>query len=83
MRDGLIKERMWRNKMTRQIDYDDLMEVLLDMQGIESLLVHLETSEYLKPTEEDTLVFRVLRNSLEHTKNKINSIMEIAYKSQE
>lgn len=50
--------------MKREIDYDDLMGVLLDIQGIEALLVHLETSEYLKLTEEDGVLdssFSLLR----------------------
>lgn len=65
--------------MTRQIDYDDLADVLLDIQGVESLLVHLETSEYLKLTAEDALIFRALRKNLEHTKNKLKEIMEKVY----
>ena len=69
--------------MTRQIDYDDLMEVLLDIKGMEALIVHLETSEYLKITEEDALVFRALRNSLELTKGKLKRIMKNGYISQE
>lgn len=68
--------------MTKQIDYEDLMEVLLDIKGIESLLVHLETSEYLKLTEEDALVFRGLRNSLEKTKDKLSKIIKNGYDSQ-
>ena len=69
--------------MTRQIDYDDLMEVLLDIKGMEALIVHLETSEYLKIIEEDALVFRALRNSLELTKGKLKRIMKNGYISQE
>ena len=65
--------------MIRKIDYDDLKEVLLDMQGIEVLLVHLETSEYFKLIEQDVLIFRALRNNLEYTKDKLNEIMEKVY----
>ena len=67
--------------MKREVDYDDLMEVLLDIKGINAVIEHLETSEYLKMTDEDALVFRTLRNNLEHTKDKLKGIMDNAYYS--
>ena len=62
--------------MTRQIDFDDLTDVLLDVKGVEVLLIHLESSAYLKISEEDILVLRAIRNSLEHTQSKLKYLLE-------
>ena len=62
--------------MKRQIDYDDLIEVAKDIQAIEVLIVHLESSEYYKGLEEDTFVLRAIRNSLECIKNKVEQLLK-------
>lgn len=61
---------------TKEINLDDLQEVVMDMQGIEELLIHLESSEYFKGSEEDSLVFRAVRNSIECARKKIKGLME-------
>jgi len=49
------------------------------LSGIETLLVHLESSEYFKGVEEDALTFRAIRNSLKYTKNNLKHLMEVFY----
>ena len=59
----------------KQIDVNDLDEIIQDLKGLEHLLLHMESSEYFKHTEEDSLAFRAIRNSIEHTNEKIVNII--------
>ena len=70
-------------EITKEIDLNDLDEIVQDMKGIDALLVHLESSEYFRGSEEDSLTFRAIRNSLENTKNKLVYIMGDYYKEKE
>ena len=65
--------------MKRQVDFDELFEIIEDLKGIEALLLHVEASEYFKGAEEDTIVFRAIRNSLEHTEKKLNDLLKATY----
>lgn len=62
--------------MKKQVNYDELYEVFQDICGIEALLCHLEVSEYFKREEDDKLALRAIRNSIEHTKDKLKNILE-------
>lgn len=57
------------------IDKNDLTEIEMDLDGILNLLTVMETSECYKDTG-DSGVCRALRNSLEHTKDKLINIIE-------
>lgn len=61
--------------MKSEVDYDDLLDIVMDMQGIEVLLVYLEGSEYFKEFKEDRLMLRAIRNSVEQTKGRVNQLM--------
>lgn len=43
------------------------------------MLLHVEVSEYFKSAEEDTIVLRVVRNSLEHTEEKLSDLLKVSY----
>lgn len=58
-----------------QVDYNDLDEIKMDLEGIISLLCVLETSDCYKDTSDDGIC-RALRNSVELTKNKLVDIMD-------
>ena len=62
-------------EITKEIDLNDLDEIVQDLKGVEALLVHLESSEYFKGSEEDSLTFRAIRNSLENIDGKLVNIM--------
>ena len=68
--------------MKRQIGYDDLFEIINDIKGIKALLLHVEMSEYFKGAEEDTILLRAIRNSLEFTENKLKSLIEEYYEEE-
>lgn len=65
--------------MKRQVEYDDLYEIIQDLNGIESLLLHVEASEYFKGAEEDTIVLRAIRNSLKYTTDELKHLMAVTY----
>lgn len=65
--------------MKRQIEYDDMYEIIQDLKGINLLLLHVEASKYFKGAEEDTIVLRAIRNSLEHTEEKLSDLLKGAY----
>lgn len=67
-------------EISKEIDLNDLDEIVQDLKGVEALLVHLESSEYFKGEEEDSLTFRAIRNSLEHTTGKLVVLMGDYYK---
>ena len=67
-------------EITKEIDLNDLDEIVQDLKGVEAVLVHLESSEYFKGSEEDSLTFRAIRNSIENTNNKLMQIMGDYYK---
>lgn len=54
-----------------QVDYNDLDDIRLDIEGFIDTLTILEASNY----KEDTGVFRTLRNSIETIQKKLNTIM--------
>ena len=62
--------------MKRNIEYDDLYEITQDINGIKSVLLHVEASEYFKGAEEDTILLRAIRNSLEFTGKRIEGLIE-------
>lgn len=59
-----------------EINKDDLLEIDMDLAGLMDLLTVIESSEYY--TKEDSGVCRALRNSVETTKCKLNSIIDNA-----
>lgn len=59
-----------------QIDKNDLIEILIDMEGVLDLLTVVESSEYYE--KQDAGVFRSIRNSVEYTKNKLENITKNA-----
>lgn len=65
--------------MKRQIDYDDLFEIIQDLKGLDALLLHVEASEYFKGAEDDTIILRVIRNSLKYTEKKLNDLVKASY----
>lgn len=65
--------------MKRQIEYDDMYEIIQDLKGIKVLLLHVEASEYFKGAEEDTIVLRAVRNSLEYTEEKLSDLLKVSY----
>lgn len=69
-----------------QIDKNDLFEIEMDLDGMLNLLTVMESSEFYKGTG-DSGVCRAIRNSLEHTKAKLNDVMsnaeEIPFKIQQ
>lgn len=65
--------------MKRQIEYDDMYEITQDLKGIMVLLLHVEASEYFKGAEEDTIVLRAIRNSLEYTEKKLSDLLKVVY----
>lgn len=67
-------------EVSKEIDLNDLDEIVQDIKGVEALLVHLESSEYFKGAEEDSLTFRAIRNSIENTNNKLMGLMGDYYK---
>lgn len=60
-----------------QIDYNDLFDIRMDLDGMIALLTVIESSDYYKDTNDDG-VCRALRNSVELTKNKLVDIMDNA-----
>ena len=60
--------------MILKINEDDLQDVLVDMEGFSNLLTVVMSSEYYQ--SEDTGVFLALRNSVDHTKEKLEKLME-------
>ena len=69
--------------MKRQIEYDDMYEIIQDLKGINLLLLHVEASEYFKGAEEDTIVLRAIRNSLVYTEERIRTLLKAAYEINE
>ena len=69
--------------MKRQIEYDDMYEIIQDLKGIDALLLHVEASEYFKGAEEDTIVLRSIRNSLEYTEEKLSDLLKVVYEINE
>lgn len=65
--------------MKRQVEYDDMYEIIQDLKGLDVLLLHVEASEYFKGAEEDMVVLRSIRNSLKHTEDKLNNLFENSY----
>lgn len=61
-------------EMKNPIDLEDLKDIVIDLEAIEGLLVHLEASGYFVDGQ-DGLTFRAVRNSLEHTREKLENIM--------
>lgn len=59
-----------------QLNKDDLMEIQMDLEGISNMLVVIESSEYY--SEQDTGVFRGVRNSIDFTKGKLDALIENA-----
>lgn len=59
-----------------QLNKDDLLEIQMDLSGIFNMLVVIEASDYY--AEEDTGIFRTLRNSIDITKNKLDNLIENA-----
>ena len=58
------------------LNEDDLLEIQMDLEGISNMLVVIESSEYY--TEEDTGVFRSIRNSIDFTKGKLDALIQTA-----
>lgn len=58
------------------LNEDDLLEIQMDLEGISNMLVVIESSEYYK--EEDTGVFRSIRNSIDFTKSKLDALIQTA-----
>lgn len=59
-----------------QLNKDVLLEIQMDLNGISSMLVVIEASEYY--SEEDKSVFRAIRNCIDCTKNKFDNLIEFA-----
>ena len=60
--------------MRKLIDYDDLKDIAIDIEAIEGLLTHMEASGYFTDGQ-DGLTFRAIRNSLEHTREKLEKLI--------
>lgn len=60
--------------MRKLVDYDDLKDVAIDLEAIEGLLIHMEASGYFTDGQ-DGLTFRAVRNSIEHTREKLLNLM--------
>ena len=55
--------------------HDGLKKVKIDLEAIEGLLIHMEASGYFTDGQ-DGLTFRAIRNSLEHTREKLENLMK-------
>ena len=53
-----------------------LYKIIQDIKGIKSVLLHVEVSEYFRGAEEDTILLRAIRNSLEFTENRLKTLSE-------
>lgn len=61
--------------MRSTIDIEDLKDIAIDLEAIEALLIHLESSGYFIDGQ-DGLTFRAIKGSVRYTRTKIEDLMK-------